>query len=282
MAQNHNIGLTLVSPESLSTATDDWLEIEQAPWPEEPTGGFAGWAATEGKEISEETLLEYSEIYAPQCAGDGILEVELWVYLSRPDLAYALTASYGELATQPIKATGEHTYSETIEQTDHLDLEREIVGTITAKWEGKVIGEDLSYIDPPTISQDGSVLSWGVVCTGTLRLSYAEEHDTWFLSIAPRPSGEYDPEDIETAYQSTVIAVFTGGDPVTHEVDLSIIGDDCPSYGVSWQTDDDDEEGDCYDLHIKYHQCTGEEISRELVSVPCPQTDEDEDEEDES
>jgi hypothetical protein len=39
--------------------------------------------------------------------------------------------------------------------------------------------------------------------------------------------------------------------------------------------DNDDPEkpvdGDCYDLYIKYHKCTGEEISRELKSVPCPE-----------
>jgi hypothetical protein len=267
--QHQNIGMTLVSPESLIDAdSGDWLEIEQKPWPEKPDGGFIAWAFANGKELTPANGLIYYNMFKSHCLEDGSCEVELWVHKSRPDLNYAITASYGELGPKQL-GTGEHVRSETVEKTDHLDLERQIAGNFSAVWEGKVIGEDLGFIQPPpTITRDGSLLSWGVVCTGTLRLKYTEEHDTFILTITPRPAGEFDPTDLDTAYQSTVTAVFEGGDPVVHEVDLPEMTGHCG--GSSSSIDPDDDEGDCYDLHIKYHQCTGEEISRDLVRVPCP------------
>jgi len=278
VAKNQHIGLTLVSPESLESESDDWLEIEQPEWPEAPEGGFLAWIVQTGKQMTLANIQEYFAKYKSHCSEDGSLEVELWVHLSRPDLAYAITASYGELSQRFQADAAEHTYSITVEQTDHLDLERQIAGQIKAVWEGGVIGEDLGFITPkPTITQEGSVLSWGVICTGTLRLSYAEEHDTYFLKIKPRTGDDVDPNDLDTAYQSTVIAVYKGGAPVTHEVELPDMSGNC-SGGGSVSVDPDDEEGDCYDLYIKYHKCTGEEISRELVRVACPPPEENEEE----
>lgn len=272
MAKNQNIGLTLVSPESLLSDLDDWLEIFQPEWQEPPDGGFLSWVVKTGRGLTLATIQEYFSKYKSFCREDGFLEVEIQVHRSRPDLAYAITASFGDLS-QKFLQTGEHTYSQIVEQTDSFDLEREIVGGVSASWEGEVIGEDLSFINPkPTIAQTGSVLSWGVICTGTLRLKYTEEHDTYILTITPRTGADVDPDDLSTAYQSTVIAVFTGGTPVTHEVDLPDMTGFCGTRGgsASIDDDDDDDDGGCYDLHIKRHKCTGEEISRELVSVPCP------------
>ena len=274
MAKNQHIGLTLVSPESLASESDDWLEIEQPEWPEAPEGGFLAWIVQTGKQMTLANIQEYFAKYKSHCSEDGSLEVELWVHLSRPDLAYAITASYGELS-EKFQASGEHTYSLTVEQTDHVDLERQITGEIKRSWEGGVIGEDLSFITPPPeISQDGSVLSWGVICTGTLRLSYTEEHDTYFLMIVPRTGEDVDPNVLDTAYQSTVTAVYKGGAPVTHEVELPDMTGYCGG-GGSTSIDPDDEEGDCYDLYIKYHKCTGKEIIRKLVQVACPPPEED-------
>jgi len=269
MAKNQHLGLTLVSPLSLVSESDDWLEIEQPPWPEKPAGGFAAWAAALGKELTAANGLEYQEQYRSHCLEDGLLEVELWVHLSRPDLAYAITASHG-LLSEKSRDIGEHVYSETVRWQSSLDLGREIAGKVSARWEGGVIGRDLAFIaPPPVITQTGSVLDWGVVCTGTLRLKYTEEHDTYFLTITPRTGEDVDPDDLSSAYSSTVTAVFAGGEPVVHEVELPEMKGFCGGSKVS--VDPDDEEGDCYDLYIKYHKCTGEEISRELVRVACPE-----------
>lgn len=271
--QHQNIGMSLVSPESLLTRLDDWLEIEQKPWPEKPDGGFIAWAFANGKELTPANGLIYYNQFKSHCLEDGSCEVELWIHKSRTDLNYAITASYGELGERKV-STGEKVYSENISKTDHLDLERQIVGTVSAAWEGKVVAEDLSYIEPPPkITQDGSLLTWGVICSGTLRLKFTEEHDAYVLTIAPRPAGEFDPQDISTAYQSTVTAVFEGGDPVVHEVDLPAMEGHCNG-GDSSSVDPDDEDGACYDLYVKKHECTGKKISQELVRVPCPEDEE--------
>jgi len=276
MSKNQNIGLTLVSPESLILESEDWLEIVQPEWPEPPDGGFLGWLLQTGKGLTLATVQEYFGQYKSHCADDGSCEIEIQVHRSRPDLDYAITASYGDLSEKFLH-TGEHIYSMDVDQTDSIDLEREIVGGVSASWEGEVIAEDLSFINPkPAISQDGSVLSWGVVCTGTLRLKYAEEHDTYILTIVPRTGADVDPNDLETAYQSTVTALYAGGRPVRHEVDLPDMTGYCNGGSSAIIDPDDPDEGGCYDLYIKRHKCTGEEISRKLVSVPCPPDEEEE------
>jgi hypothetical protein len=45
--------------------------------------------------------------------------------------------------------------------------------------------------------------------------------------------------------------------------------------GGSPDDDDDDDEDppQCYERQIKYHKCTGEIISDQVVQVPCPAED---------
>lgn len=140
-------------------------------------------------------------------------------------------------------------------------------------------------------------LVWGQKVTGTLRVVYAVEYDVWSLAISARTvtgdsvgnydgSGSsiedyddsgygvaicteaYDDRQPGTVYAATVYGVYSGG-VETLEIETPPLEGNCGGGGGD-DDDDDDEEPECYKLTIKYHKCTGEKISEDLIRVPCP------------
>jgi hypothetical protein len=260
-------------------SSGDWLRIEQPEWPEAPAGGFFAWMSQQGKGYSLVTLHEYFAIYASHCEGDGSLTVEIQVHRSRPDLAYKAHASYGELSAKYIHQ-GTHKKSVTVEQADSLDLEVQLVGTVSAFWESVVFDASGSEVFPhPPISVNGSVLSWGgMKVSGVLRLAYTEEHDAYTLTIAPRPAGEYEANDRDGAYQSTVFAVWAGG-VESHDVDLPDMSGSCAfgeSLIINPDDPDDPDDEQCVRHNILVDACTKEIIREWDEAIPCPENDEDE------
>jgi hypothetical protein len=288
--KNQSLGLTLISPLALPTSdprnpdyvppdeegtdgTDgtDWLRIEQPAWPEEEEGGFAKWLQDNNKGLSLDTYEEYFSKYKSKCAEGGTLDIPLQIKKSRADLQYSLRASYGVLA-QGLDETSEHATSVTIKGEKSHDLSEAVQGDVTASWEGEVFAEDGAPLTPPPkITQDGSVLDWGVIATGTIRLSYSESHDSYTLTITPRENA--DPKDRKSAYQSTVFAAWSGG-VETHEVELPEMTGNCSGNGN--KTDDEDKKENCVRHCILVDPCTKEIIREWDESIACPEASTDE------
>jgi hypothetical protein len=252
----------------------DWLLLEQTPFDEPPAGGFAEWMQDNDKDITLANITEYQEKYASLCSEDGTLEVGIEVHKSRSALAYRLIASYGSLS-QGSAGESERKESHSVEADDEIDLQSNLKDDAAVTWEGPIYDEHGEQLDqPPAVTQASGKLSLSQKVTGTLRTNYTASYDKYTLTITPRAAADSDPKDKGSAYQSTVMAFWGNGHVETLTVSLPSMTGNC---GGTKGDDDDDEEkdedydGDCYDLYIKYHKCTGEEISRELKSVPCPE-----------
>jgi hypothetical protein len=276
MTSHQSIGQALVSPESLVSSTasnesNDWLRIEQPAWEEAPADGFREWAVASGKELSFDSISESLAEYNSNCEEDGSLTVEIQIHRSRTDLNYSISASYGELSATYVHNSSTQE-SVTVSKDTSIDLGVQIVGSVSASWEGKVYGADGSVINPsPAIEADGSVLSWGEdEVSGVLRLGYTSEYDAYTLTITPRKAGEYEADDPEGAYQSTIFAVWVGGTE-SHDVDLPDMSGYCGGGSNLNVNPDDPDSATCYDLYVKRHKCTNEIISKELKSVACPE-----------
>lgn len=257
-------------PEEL---TGDWLRLEQTPFEEPPAGGFAQWMQDNNRELTLSSLTEFQEKYASVCSEDGTLTVGIEIHKSRAALAYRIIASYGTLS-QASAGSSDKKESHSLEAGDELDLQSLLDGDAEVTWEGPVYDEDGVQLDqPPTISQTGGKLTLSQKVTGTLRTSYTAVYDKYTLTITPRPAADSDPKDKGSAYQSTVMAFWGNGHVEKLDVSLPSMTGNC---GAGLDDDDDDQEdeeydGECYDLYVKYKRCTGEEISRELKRVKCPE-----------
>jgi hypothetical protein len=284
--KNQSLSLTLISPLALPTSdprnpeyvkpddpndpndpkNTDWLRIEQPAWPEEPEGGFVKWLQDNKKGLSLDTYAEYFGKYKSWCTEEGVLQVPIQIKKSPADLQYSLKASYGVLSPAA-EETQEHATSITIKAEKEHDLAEAVQGDVTAAWEGQVFAEDGSPLSPPpTISQDGAKLSWGVIATGTIRLKYSEEHDRYILTITPRENA--DPQDKSSAYQSTVFAAWSGG-VETHEVQLPSMTGNC---GGSKNEEGEDEKKNekCVRHNILVDPCTMEVIREWDEEIECP------------
>lgn len=252
----------------------DWLRLEQEPFPEAPAGGFSKWLTDNDLELTLANHDEYFEKYGSKCAENGELSVNILVHKSRAALAYKIIASYGTLS-QGGHAESDEQKSVSVSSDESTDLQANISGKGTVTWEGEVYGADGVQLDkPPTISQSGSKLSWSGKATGTIRVGYTQGYDTYTLTITPRAAGEYNAKDRTTAYQSTVMAFW--GDAKVEQLAVSLpnMTGNCSGSNASSSKDkakDTSADGECYDLYIKYHKCTGVEISRELRAVQCPE-----------
>ncbi|MGV0961856.1 MAG: hypothetical protein ACOYB1_18680 [Limnohabitans sp.] len=258
-------------PEELN---GDWLRLEQTPFEEPPAGGFAKWMQDNDKDITLANITEYQEKYASICMDDGSLEVGIEVHKSRSALAYKLIASYGTLS-QASAGESDKVESHSVEAGDEIDLQANIDGDAAVTWEGPIYDEDGVQLDqPPTVTQASGKLTLAQKVTGTVRTSYTATYDKYTLTITPRDAANSDPKDKGSAYQSTVMAFWGNGHVEKLDVSMPSMTGNC---GAGLDSDDDEDpedekyDGDCYDLYIKYHKCTGEEISRELKSVKCPE-----------
>lgn len=272
--QNQNLSLTLISPEDLAGQDDDtvfdgapetdaWLKLEQ-----------------------EEDFIGYPTENSP-CT-NHVLVLALRVFRSDPELEYVLDLSYGTLSPEVLAVEEEAEESHFINLDTELDISDAGAGNLLwARWEGTVRDSNGDVVaNPPTYGQQGiapyvrggfgapivpqvsgmsyvdGVLAWPEKLHGSLRVRYLAAYDRWLVTLTPRDGANpYKPE----AYESMASAFYAG-----RAENLELTADfDCGGSDDD-EDEDDEEEGDCYDLHIKYHMCTGEEISRELVPVPCP------------
>ena len=258
-------------PEELN---GDWLRLSQTPFAEPPAGGFDKWLQDSGKELNIANYTEYFDKYKSHCKEGGDLQVTIEVHRSRQALAYKLVASYGALSRQATVESREVIESHNMEAGTELDLQTHVDGEIETTWEGEVYDSNGEQLDkPPTLAQDGQKLTAPSKITGTLRTKYREVYDAWTLTITPRAAADSDPNNRASAYESTVMAFWGRGNVESLQVSLPDMGGDCADNDNDSDDEDDDEDadGDCYDLYIKYHQCTGKEISRRLVRVRCPE-----------
>ena len=249
----------------------DWLRIEQPEWVEPSTSDFINWLKSEGKGQSAETLFLYWAQFRSMCEQDGALTVELQVYKSRQDLVYGASVSYGELSERYVH-TASHKKSVTVERSASLDLQVQIVGPVIAVWESAVYGLDGSSINPPpVVSVQGSVLSWGGrEVSGVLRLGFTEEHDAYTVTIMPREPGEYEVDDLDSAYQSTFFAVWGGG-VEGHDIDLPDMDGYCGGGSSVVVDPDDPDDEECVRHNILFDPCTMEVIREWDEPIVCPE-----------
>jgi len=257
-------------PEELN---GDWLRLEQTPFEEPPAGGFAKWMQDNDRDITLANITEYQEKYASLCGEGGELEVGIEVHKSRSALAYKLIASYGKLS-QRSAGESDKIESHSVEAGDEIDLQSKLKDDASVTWEGPVYDKDGVQLDqPPAVTQASGKLTTSQKVTGTVRVSYTAVYDKYTLTITPRSAADSDPKDKSSAYQSTVMAFWGNGHVEKLDVSMPSMTGNCAGTKGDDDDDEDDEDydGECYDLYIKYHKCTGEEISRELKSVPCPE-----------
>jgi len=144
----------------------------------------------------------------------------------------------------------------------------------------------------------------GQIVTGRIRAVVVLEFDEWYLEIdpqqttgdsvevaglvsapgddpdtsddedggygAPECAEAYNEGEADSIYGSTVYAVYSEGIEEL-EVRVPDLEGDCGGGGGSGEDDPDEPEPECYKLKIVYHKCTGEEESRNLTRVPCPE-----------
>jgi hypothetical protein len=290
MSEFTTLRINRVEPDLADQFEGDWLRIEQPEWSTPPDGGFLDWLQQNNQQLRNDqirndqinnellnlaSINQYFSVYKSSCMDDGSLEVEIQIHRSRLDLAYTLTTSYGELSDRFVH-TAAHKESRTIEGESSLDLQQQIVGALLTTWEGPVYGMDgIQILPPPPISVQGSVLSFGRKVVGVLRLAYSEQHDTYILTVEPRPAGEYEADNIEAAYQATVIAIWGGGQIESHDVDLPDMSGNCNGYGSGVRVnpdddDDDDPDGEkCYNHVILVDPCTLEIVDEWDEEVAC-------------
>lgn len=254
----------------------DWLHLTQVPYqkPSMNGTGFIDWVNDHKYGFSLGSVLQLAGQYQSACEDDGCLTVELQVRRSRANLSYTLKATYGELSSKMVHSTGRQE-SVTVSQTDELDLETNIVGSVTAEWEGDVIGVDGSVLTPPpVITQEGSLLTWPVVVyAGVIRLSYGESYDTYTLTITPRGAGDYEADNREGAYHSTVFALWGGGIE-TLEIDIPEMEGNCGNSTIIKPPDEGEGEG-CFRRNILVDPCTKEVLDEWLEQMACPEDPED-------
>lgn len=267
--------ITYAVPEPDGSATgDDWLRLEQPEWQEPPEGGLFPWLRANNLELNLTTLSEYVAMYRSQCSMDGSLEVEIFVYCSRDDLNYTISASYGELSEATSDVADAVEYIDIGMEASHT-LDTVPDGAITASWQGKVFGIDGSEILPvPVITVNGLELSWGVRCLGQIKLAYSANRLVHILTIVPRTGEDVDPEDPSTAYASTVTAFWGDGEYEQLEVNLPDLNGNCNRDGGT-SGDDDDDEG-CVRHVIMRDPCTDEILEEFDEAIPCPGQEEDE------
>jgi len=288
MSRNYyRLGLAFTNEDTSTSAYsgDDWLEIVQPEWEDIDESGFGDWLEANNKTFPQVGGLAYIDAmfkllaeYRSNCDEDGCLDVELQVHKSREDLPYRLVASWGELSE---KYSHETTVTESIdvEMEESTTIQRTLTNQIgSASWDGSVFDAYGNEIEPPPeITLSGSTYSWSQKVIGTLRVKYTERHDAYVLTITPRESGEYDPENPETAYESTVRAFWqdADGDPhvETHEVDLPDLTGNCGSANINVSIgpgDDDDEQ--CVRHVIVVDPCDSTKIIEEYDEpMECPE-----------
>lgn len=253
-------------------------------------------------------VMAYWEEFRSLCSEEGDFQAEIWVHKSSASLVYRLDATRGTFTnSEPVAGDDQKTEHITVDKESSYTFSNENIARIVcAQWEGNVYDEYGVRIYPrPAISAEGSngqwTLSWDQKVIGSLRVVKVIEYDIWYLTISPRDtdgstvgsySGEggeggssaednsgygsavcveaYEDDEPESVYAATVYGVYSGG-VESLEVRTPDLKGNC---GKGTPDDDDEEEEEepqCYERRIKYHKCTGEIISDEVVNVPCPE-----------
>jgi len=272
MANHQSISLELVSPLSLeSDPTPEADPIQQVPHAAPPDGGYPGWLQDNSLPDSADSLDRYKEEYKPWCTEDG--QVAVTIDLPTPNGSPGdLHASHGTLSPGS-RTISERNQSIAVRDAASINLGVKVQGSLSASWEGPVIGSDGDSLSPPPpLSIAGSIISWGVRVTGTLRVSYSEEHLQYTLTLPPRqnmPPGSAK----EDAYASTLYLTDDQGNTTTHEVELPDMSGECPggsSLSTGGDDDEDEEEEGCVRLNLEVDPCTGEVIREWTESIKCP------------
>jgi len=276
-----NYGLISTEESSKTSSPDseyygDWLRLSQKPYEEKSMSDFDQWLIDNEFGYAVETLPQQMEIYKSVCEEiTGELKVTIEVHRSRSDLNYTISASYGILSPA-IGRTSSINESINVNGEDSKELGLVVSDNTSAEWEGDVVSSDGSFLNPkPEISISDNEAFFGSEVTGTFRLSGRSLYDEYVLTITPRLSGFYDSEKPESAYQSTVVALWGGG-VETLVVTMPDMTGNCLEavWGgdvVIDPDDDDDEEEKCIRLIEVRDPCTGDLISSREEQISCPE-----------
>lgn len=254
-----------------SATSDDWLKLEQVEFTAENSAGFMNWIEEKKYGLTLYNAFQLLESYKSHCTDEGCIEAQIKVHKSRQDLAYTIFPTYGELSERFVH-TETHTKNITVMMESSASIEQ-MISSAKAVWEGPVLDQTGAVISPPAVSWSGDTLSWGIKVAGTLRVTWTETHDAYVLTLKPREEGNYDPEDLDTAYESTIFATY-GTDVENLEIDLPDLSGNCKG-GVSFSSgsgdDDDDEDEECVRHVVVVDPCTGEIKDEYDESMACPE-----------
>lgn len=275
------LGITLKNPAALA-AGGDWLLLEQKPWEDKSGDAFAEWLYESGQAPEEPaSIFGLYDQFRSGCAADGSFTTQVYVKTSRPDLEYNLVADNGELSERIVE-------TQTIARTYRLgelsrtvaDFEGRIDTLHSYEWllcyELDPSGSYVPVAHPPVVSLQNGKPVWDTPVLGSLRLRFTAEVDYYDLTVYPIADGSDNAEDI---LQCVVMALWAGEPQLLEIESPEKVGNCSRTELLNVISGDGDGDGDgdgedqlsCYKLIIKVDACQLEELSRERVSMECPE-----------
>jgi len=172
-----------ITTEEASTLVDSLYDIN--PCIEETA------ESTEETEVTQEKLYSTAvdvfgddlEACRSELAGDYVAEVKVWQ--SHLLESYKLELSAGEVI-ETVRVFENLSLDLDVKGQSSIDLEYPVASTIAVAWIGAVLGAETS----PEITLTGTVLSWGTLMTGTIRVEFTTAYDLVTVSVPGIPEFE--------------------------------------------------------------------------------------------
>lgn len=269
-----NVSTTIEITSILAAQPDVSLTMEQEPFPDPEGENFVIWLSNKGVTPNIFSIGPLYQEYLSACDDSAGFTTRVFVRPTPADLQYSFAVTHGEV--------GERTHEEidssaryTFELTDTVPTNKSIMDIVSAEWEPPLLDEFGQTIAAPPI-EDLSIVGTNLVLPykiyGTVNLKFREEYDVYEITIPKRSDEEADPEQPEAIYDTIAVAIYAGRIAQLKIEAPPLIGNCEGGYENKVDPEEPEPPPDtfqCYDLYIKYERCSGIEISREEVPVPC-------------
>lgn len=267
---------TTIEIASVLAAVDAYgvLTLEQEPYPDPEGENFTLWLSKQNETIDIFSIGPLYQKYLSACDENAGFGARVFVRTIPEDLPYTFEVTHGEKGEryqEEIDSSKRFTF----ELSDRVDTDKLITQIVSAEWEGPILDEFGQPTNPPPLEDieiQGFDLVLPYILYGTVNLKFRERYDVYDIDIPKRSDEEADPEDPEAVYDTIAVAIHTGKIVQLKVEPPPLIGNCKGGYENKVDPDEPEAEVGCYNLKIRYHRCTGEEISREEIPVPCPES----------
>lgn len=251
------------------------LIMEQEPFPDMSSRNFLDYVSEQGIQLTAENSGAVYQRFISQCDDDDESFTARIIIRTIPrDLPYTFEVTSGEVGPR-LREEIDSTKRVTFELENSAQLNKIVTDITGAEWEGPILNQLGERVEAPEITID-NISGFNVLLNqeiyGNVNIRMREEYDVYEVKVPRRSDLDADPDNAAGVYDSKAVAVWNGNvTELTIEVP-ELIGNCQGGINVQVPDDDpDDEDFDCFDLEITYNRCTGEEISRREIPVPCSQ-----------